>query len=158
MSPEYLEIKKLLAEEKLDHRLINFRLLCIHRGWKFKRLSEGGEYSWAYNDVEPSPEYKGKGGHVVKGTLVFYNPNPGTGGHHNQLWAAPPPQYTLDMSWALELAKKFAPGEKITLVIEETPHASVTKGRKTYWSQSSCVSEAHALLSALFSSLTEDEK
>lgn len=103
--------------EKLEgpDREVDAMIWCLDHGFRFIRISDDNDYSPAYRDVEPGPQYKA-GGHSKTGSgyLIFYDPSPSVHPHrrhHYQLmgnWTS----YTASLDAVVALVERVLPGWK----------------------------------------------
>lgn len=113
------ELLKLVEKANGGERELNGMLQCLHRGWRLIRFANDDDYSPAYRDVEPGPQYQGMGGKVGAGTMIFYVPVvPDDRHHHYQLWSGAHPSYTTEVNTALAFAANWFP--EYDYVLERT--------------------------------------
>lgn len=113
------ELLKLVENSQWGSRELDGMLMCFHRGWRFIRFAGDDDYSPAYRDVEPGPQYEGQGGKVGKGAMLFYVPSVfDSRYHHYQQWSGEFPPYTTDVNTALSFAANWFP--EYDYVLEKT--------------------------------------
>lgn len=150
--------------EKLEEpdRGIDAELWCLDHGYRFIRISDDNDYSPAYQDVEPGPQYKA-GGHSRTGAgyLIFYNPSPKISPHrrhHYQLmgdWT----RYTASLDAAVGLVERVLPDARWEVsTAEKCPGAIVSSYERRVGEGAYAATPAIALVLALLRALQEPSK
>lgn len=121
MTPTLSDLLERVKSASGPDRQLDCRLMCLVEGWRFIRLSDGNDFAPAYRDVEPGPQHQGRGGRVLKGTMLYFNPQPGPDANHYQQWTSGFTPYTASVDAALALVERLLPG----WIVDEMGHDCV---------------------------------